>query len=151
VLDEPANGLDPEGIVWLREFLRHLAHDRGRTVLVSSHVLGEVQASVDDVVVIARGRLVHSSSLDDLVALASPRVRVVTPDTDRLAGLAAERAWPVVSRDHDHVVLEGVSCADVGAAAFRAGIELHGLAEDGGSLEDVFLRLTGDDDARGAA
>ncbi|WP_246000099.1 ATP-binding cassette domain-containing protein [Nocardioides pocheonensis] len=142
VLDEPANGLDPEGIVWLRTFLRHLAHERGRMILVSSHVLGEVQASVDDVVVIAHGRLVHESSLDDLVALASPRVRVASPDPAGFTALAADRGWPV-EQDGDDLVLTGGSCAEVGAAAYRAGLEIHGLAEEGGSLEDVFLRLTG--------
>jgi ABC-2 type transport system ATP-binding protein len=141
VLDEPANGLDPEGIVWLRRFLRHLAHERGRTVLVSSHVLGEVQASVDDVVVIADGRLVHESSLDDLVALAALRVRVVSPDPAGFVTLAGEHGW-TASVDGDVVVIDGATCAAVGGAAFRAGLEVHGLADEGGSLEDVFLRLT---------
>ena len=142
VLDEPANGLDPEGIVWLRTFLRHLAHERGRTILVSSHVLGEVQASVDDVVVIARGRLVHESSLDDLVALATPRVRVTSPNVAGFTALAAEHGWSAEAAG-DALVLGGGTCAEVGAAAYRAGLEIHGLAEEGGSLEDVFLRLTG--------
>jgi ABC-2 type transport system ATP-binding protein len=149
ILDEPANGLDPEGIVWLRGFLRHLAHDRGRTVLVSSHVLGEVQASVDDVVVIARGRLVHESSLEDLVALATPRVRVVTPDAAGLLGLARRLGWEVeTSHPGTNVlVLAGPTPEEVGAAAYREGLEIHGLAEEGGSLEDVFLRLTADEAA----
>jgi ABC-2 type transport system ATP-binding protein len=142
VLDEPANGLDPEGIVWLRTFLRHLAHERGRTVLVSSHVLGEVQASVDDVVLIAHGRLVHESSLQDLVALADPRVRVVSPDVAGFETLARERGW-AVARDERGLVLNGATPAAVGAAAFTAGLEIHELGEEGGSLEDVFLRLTG--------
>jgi ABC-2 type transport system ATP-binding protein len=147
VLDEPANGLDPEGIVWLRGFLRHLAHDRGRTVLVSSHVLGEVQASVDDVVVIARGRLVHESSLEDLVALADPRVRVVAPDLAAFASMARRSGWAV---EEDPVtgslVVTGASPAEVGAAAYRERLEIHGLAEEGGSLEAVFLRLTAEPD-----
>ena len=142
VLDEPANGLDPEGIVWLRTFLRHLAHERGRTVLVSSHVLGEVQASVDDVVVIAQGRLVHESSLQDLVALAEPRVRVVSPNLAGFETLARERGWTAES-DEGGLVLTGATPPQVGAAAFAAGLEVHGLAEEGRSLEDVFLRLTG--------
>ena len=143
ILDEPANGLDPEGIVWLRTFLRHLAHERGCTVLVSSHVLAEVEASVDDVVVIARGRLVHASSLEDLVGLATPRVRVVSPDPAGFTALAAGRGWTVVVDGRD-LVLTGATPAEVGAAAFRAGLEIHGLADEGGSLEDVFLRLTAD-------
>lgn len=148
VLDEPANGLDPEGIVWLRRFLRHLAHERGRTVLVSSHVLGEVQASVDDVVVIAHGRLVHESSLDDLVALATPRVRVVTPDAAGFERLAGQHGW-AVARDDDALVITGAAPAEVGAAAFRERLEIHGLAEEGGSLEDVFLRLTSESPSPG--
>jgi ABC-2 type transport system ATP-binding protein len=150
VLDEPANGLDPEGIVWLRTFLRYLAHERGRTVLVSSHVLGEVQASVDDVIVIARGRLVHESSLDDLVALATPRVRVTAPDRAGFVALADAHGWTVdpepasAPTGPGDLVLAGGTPAEVGAAAFRAGLEIHGLAEEGGSLEDVFLRLTSD-------
>jgi len=149
VLDEPANGLDPEGIVWLRTFLRHLAHERGRTVLVSSHVLGEVQASVDDVVVIAEGRLVHESSLADLVALATPQVRVVAPDRAGFVALAGARGWAVEPQSDDSaLVLSGATPAEVGAAAYRAGLEIHGLAEEGGSLEDVFLRLTGGDGVR---
>ena len=96
VLDEPANGLDPEGIVWLRGFLRHLAA-QGRTVLVSSHVLGEVQHTVDAVVVIARGRLVHASSLSELAAMAGARTYVETPTPERLAELCAERGWSCTS------------------------------------------------------
>jgi ABC-2 type transport system ATP-binding protein len=143
VLDEPANGLDPEGVVWLRRFLRYLAHDRGRTVLVSSHVLAEVQASVDDVVVIAHGRLVHESSLDDLVALATPRVRVVAPDRAGVVALVDDHGWSVTSEHDDPaLVISGPTPAEVGAAAYRAGLEIHGLAEEGGSLEEVFLRLT---------
>ncbi|WP_309135305.1 ATP-binding cassette domain-containing protein, partial [Cellulomonas sp.] len=92
LLDEPSNGLDPEGIAWLRGFLRALAAE-GRTVLVSSHVLSEVQQTVDDVVVIARGRLVHASSLDDLARLARPRVRASSPDGARLADLVARSGW----------------------------------------------------------
>lgn len=141
VLDEPANGLDPEGIVWLRGFLRHLAHEQGRTVLVSSHVLGEVQASVDDVVVIAQGRLVHESSLEDLVAMATPQVRVTGPDRAGFVALADAHGW-TTERAGDDLVLTGATPAEVGAAAFRAGLEIHGLAEEGGSLEEIFLSLT---------
>ena len=86
LLDEPANGLDPEGIAWLRVLLRHLASE-GRTVLVSSHVLSDVEHTVYDVVIIARGRLVHSSSMAQLAALAEPSVRVASPDAAGLARL----------------------------------------------------------------
>ncbi|MCW2831590.1 MAG: transporter ATP-binding protein [Aeromicrobium sp.] len=143
VLDEPANGLDPQGIAWLRVFLRHLAGE-GRTVLVSSHVLSEVQQTVDDVVIIAGGRLVHASTLDDLVALADRPVHVSTPDRPLLDRLASEHGWTVVD-DAGHLELSGASAADVGAVAFRAGLELHTLVDGAVDLEAVFLRLTGQD------
>ena len=142
LLDEPSNGLDPEGIRWLRGFLRHLAA-QGMTVLVSSHMLSEVQQSVDDVVIIAAGRLVHASSMAELSALASPRVAVTSPDGPALGRLAAEQRWHVSSRSADGTTLEvdHVSTAQVGAAAFAAGVELHGLLDKTDSLEDLFLRL----------
>jgi ABC-2 type transport system ATP-binding protein len=140
VLDEPANGLDPQGIRWLRDFLRGMAAE-GRTVLVSSHVLAEVQASVDDVVVIAHGRLVHESSLDDLVAMSTPRVRVAAPDLAGFEALARAHDWSATA-DGRELVLTGATPPEVGAAAYRAGLEIHGLADEGGSLEEVFLRLT---------
>ncbi|HET8604157.1 MAG TPA: ATP-binding cassette domain-containing protein [Marmoricola sp.] len=144
VLDEPANGLDPEGVVWMRHLLRYLAQERGRTVLLSSHVLPEVQETVDDVVVIARGRLVHASPLADLVARAVPRVRVSGPDPDALAAVAERAGWPA-QREGDDLLVAGATPAEVGAAAFTAGLELHGLAAEGADLEDVFLELTRDD------
>ncbi len=140
VLDEPANGLDPEGIVWLRELLRSFAA-QGRTVLVSSHVLGEVQSTVDDVLIIASGRLVHASSLDELAALAEPGVYVETPDHDGLARLLTARSWesaPEGRGTHIH----GVFPAEVGAAAFADRVELHQLSGRGADLEQVFLQLT---------
>jgi ABC-2 type transport system ATP-binding protein len=149
VLDEPANGLDPEGIRWLRAFLRHLAR-QGRTVLVSSHVLSEVQQTVDDVVIIARGRLVHSSSLPELARLARARVRVASPDGAGLAALAS-RTWPEASRPvagrDGAVEIDDVTPAEVGRAAFGAGLELHELTSTAVGLEDVFLRLTTEGEA----
>nr|WP_237728178.1 ABC transporter ATP-binding protein [Cellulomonas sp. APG4] len=148
ILDEPANGLDPEGIAWLRGFLRHLAAE-GRTVLVSSHVLSEVQQTVDDVVIIARGRLAHASSLADLAALAERTVRVTSPDDAGLRRLVAER-WPdqaeaVVASPAGtgaSAELRDMPAAAIGAAAFAAGVELHELATRDVGLEDIFLGLT---------
>ena len=145
VLDEPANGLDPQGIVWLRELLRGFAA-QGRTVLVSSHVLKEVQSTVDDVVIITGGRLVHASPLEGLEALAEQLVVVRTPDPDAVARLAAERGWQV-SHDGGSVLLHGTRGHEVGAAAFAAGIELHQLTDRSVELEEVFLRLTSSADA----
>ena len=95
LLDEPANGLDPEGISWLRGFMRALAAE-GRTVLVSSHVLSEVQQTVDDVVIIHHGRLVREAPLARLAAESRPRVRVASPDAAGLAALVFARGWQVV-------------------------------------------------------
>ncbi|MCV2394118.1 ATP-binding cassette domain-containing protein [Actinotalea sp. M2MS4P-6] len=145
LLDEPANGLDPEGIAWLRGFLRHLA-GQGRTVLVSSHVLSEVQQTVDDVVIIARGRLVHASDMAGLAELAGRRVLVASPDRAGLDRLVAEH-WPLAAEPvpdrPDAVMLTDVDGAEVGAAAFAAGLELHELSPRDVGLEDVFLNLTG--------
>jgi ABC-2 type transport system ATP-binding protein len=162
LLDEPANGLDPEGIRWLRVFLRALAAE-GRTVLVSSHVLSEVEQTVDDVVIIARGRLVHASTLAALEQLATAGVRVTSPDGAGLTALVAREGWAVsgdgsaarhappdpAGAPPPHggrltLDLSGVDAPTVGAAAHRAGVELHGLATRDTGLEQIFLELTGD-------
>ncbi len=140
VLDEPANGLDPEGIVWLRQLLRHLAAE-GRTVLVSSHVLGEVEHTVDDVVVIAAGRLVHASSLAELAKLAGSGTYVETPDREGARRLLDRHGWAGESSG-EGLLVSDVSAADVGAAAYAEGLELHQLATRRTDLEQVFLRLT---------
>ena len=141
VLDEPANGLDPQGIRWLRDFLRAMAAD-GRTVLISSHVLSEVAQTVDDVIVIHHGRLVDEGPVD---RLSGPqRVSVRSP---RLADLAAEieRAGAEVSHAENAVlVVSGLNAAQVGDLAFAAGLPLHELAPHAASLEEVFLELTTD-------
>ncbi len=145
MLDEPANGLDPEGIAWLRGFLRYLA-GQGRTVLVSSHVLSEVQQTVDDVVIIAKGRLVHASDMAGLRELAGQQVLAASPDRPGLDRLVGER-WPGAAEPMpgrpDAVLLHGVTAAEVGAAAFAARLELHELSPRDRGLEDVFLELTG--------
>lgn len=140
VLDEPANGLDPEGIVWLRGFLRHLAEE-GRSVLVSSHVLGEVQSTVDDVVVIARGRLVHASSLAGLADLAEHTTYVEGPDRAAVARLVEQHGWSAEASGAGWLVA-GAPAPLVGGAAYAAGVELHELTPRGRDLEEVFLRLT---------
>lgn len=140
VLDEPANGLDPEGIVWLRDLLRSFAA-AGRTVLVSSHVLGEVQNTVDDVVIIAGGRLVHASTIDELASLASPGAYVESPDAAGLERLIGSRGWRA-DRHGRGFVVHDVVVAAVGAAAHAEGLELHQLSPRGADLEHVFLRLT---------
>jgi ABC-2 type transport system ATP-binding protein len=145
LLDEPANGLDPEGIAWLRQFLRYLAA-QGRTVLVSSHVLSEVEQTVDDVVIIARGRLVHASSLAQLEALARPAVRISSPDAAGLAALVAEQGWAPSTRfdSPTTALVFDRHCPQVGDAAHARGLPLHELTPAGTSLESLFLQLTAD-------
>jgi ABC-2 type transport system ATP-binding protein len=144
VFDEPANGLDPEGIRWLRDLLRSLAV-QGRTILVSSHQLAEVQMLADDVVIIARGRLVAHGTVDTVVgSLARPaRVLVCTPDPEKLVAELGQAATVTPGPGGD-LYVAGVDAADVGDAAQRAGIALHQLTTERPDLEDVFLELTTD-------
>lgn len=143
VLDESANGLDPAGVRWLREFLRAFAADGG-TVLLSSHLLSEVEQTVDDVVIVAEGRLRHQSSLADLRRLAAPTVTLRSPNAEGLTTLVRENFEArVLDQEPGFVRLRDVTGAEAGAAAHAAGLELHELAEGGESLESVFLSLTG--------
>jgi ABC-2 type transport system ATP-binding protein len=143
VLDEPANGLDPQGIRWLRDFLRAAAAE-GRTVLVSSHVLSEVEQTVDDVVVIHRGRLVQSGPIASLLAAESVRVR--SPRAGDLA-TALERDGAEVRLDGEVLHVQGRTTDEVGDVAFAMGIPLHELAVEAASLEEIFFRLTSDQEA----
>jgi ABC-2 type transport system ATP-binding protein len=141
ILDEPANGLDPEGVRWLRDFLRRLASE-GRTVLVSSHVLAEVAQTVDQVLIISRGRLVIESPLAELTARAGGAVRVRAGDLSMLASaLRAEDLRVTTGTDHS-LLVQGAPREPVGEIAFAAGVPVHELLTDGGSLEDIFLELT---------
>jgi ABC-2 type transport system ATP-binding protein len=142
VLDEPANGLDPEGIRWMRDLLKLLA-ERGRTVLVSSHLLSEMQLLADDVVIIAGGRLVTMGPVDQIVAGAAhaAQVRVRTPEPEKLI-TALGAAATVRRTDDGALLLTGVEAPAVGAASLRAGIELHELVTERPDLERVFLELT---------
>jgi ABC-2 type transport system ATP-binding protein len=142
ILDEPANGLDPEGIVWLRKLMRHLADNEGRTVLVSSHVLSEVEQTVDRVVIIAKGRLLYDGTLRDLDSTGGG-VLVRTPTPDLLAAAVVPLGVTVAPRDEDGLfALSGASVEAVGHAAWEARVELHELREDASSLEQTFLQLT---------
>jgi ABC-2 type transport system ATP-binding protein len=151
VLDESANGLDPAGVRWLREFLRAFAADGG-TVLLSSHLLSEVEQTVDDVVIVSRGTLRHQSSLAELRQLATPTVSLRSPNAEGLRALVTTQfADAVIELSDGYARLSNISGADAGAAAHKAGLELHELAEGGESLESVFLNLTEDESAAGEA
>jgi ABC-2 type transport system ATP-binding protein len=141
ILDEPANGLDPEGVRWLRDFLRRFASD-GRTVLVSSHVLAEMSQTVDQVLIINRGKLVVESSLAELTARAGGAVRVRSADPQRLAAALRDDDLQVTTGSDHALLVSGASSERVGEIAFAAGIPVHELGADGGSLEEIFLELT---------
>jgi ABC-2 type transport system ATP-binding protein len=142
ILDEPANGLDPEGVHWLRGLVRGLA-DQGRTVLVSSHVLAEVAQTVDQVVIIDRGRLVAQSTLAALTAGADKTVRVRTPQPEALRDLLVARGASVTLDGPGQLVVGGATTEQVGQAAAAGGVVLHEMRFERSNLEDVFLELTG--------
>ena len=142
ILDEPANGLDPEGVHWLRGLVRGLA-DEGRTVLVSSHLLAEVAQMADQVVIIDRGRLVAHSTLAALTARADRTVRVRTPQPRALRDLLVARGAQVTLDGPDQLVVAGASTEQVGQAAAAGGVVLHEMRFQRSNLEDVFLELTG--------
>jgi ABC-2 type transport system ATP-binding protein len=141
ILDEPANGLDPEGVHWLRGLLRQLA-DQGRTVLVSSHVLAEVAQTVDQVVIIARGRLVTQSTLAALTARTDQLVRVRTPQAEALRSLLAAQGIQATPDGADQLLAAGTTSEAVGKAAAAAGIVIYEMGAERSNLEDVFLQLT---------
>ena len=139
VLDEPANGLDPEGIRWLRGFLRHLSNE-GKTILVSSHLLQEVEQTVDEVVIIANGRLVRSGNIAELHG--SPSALVRTSDPERLAG-ALRVADVTTSPGSDGVlVADTTDLRLIGDVALRAGLPIYGLEARRADLEALFFELT---------
>jgi ABC-2 type transport system ATP-binding protein len=142
ILDEPANGLDPPGIRWVRDLLRAEAA-RGRAVLVSSHLLSEVALSVDDVVVIAKGELRANGTLDEVLGGTDGSVTCVrSGERERLAGLLQEAGTIPTKDGADALVVQGISPEDVGALAARHGIALRELAPLSRSLEDAFFELT---------
>jgi ABC-2 type transport system ATP-binding protein len=142
VLDEPANGLDPEGIRWLRGFLRHLSDDRGKTVLVSSHLLQEVEQTVDDVVIIANGTLVKQGAMADLGGGSGALVR--TPDPAALAGVLARALGGVGSEPAEDGLLfvHSTDLQAIGDAALAAGLPVWELRRREADLEALFFELT---------
>jgi len=141
ILDEPANGLDPEGMLWLRTFLRKLARE-GRTVLVSSHVLAEVEQTVDDILIMSEGKLLAQGSMRELMASRQPVVRVRSPQAEMLEA-ALRAAGAAVNRTNDALAVRGPSAAEVGDVAHAQGIALHELLTEEPSLEELFLQIAG--------
>jgi ABC-2 type transport system ATP-binding protein len=141
ILDEPANGLDPEGINWLRRYLRGFA-DRGGTVLVSSHLLAEVAQTVDDVVIIADGRLVTQSSLAELSNRSRSGVRVRTPQVEELRDALAAQGVAAQLVAGDALIALETTADVVGLAAAGAGAVIYEMSPERLSLEELFLELT---------
>jgi ABC-2 type transport system ATP-binding protein len=143
ILDEPANGLDPEGIRWMRELLQKLAGE-GRTVLVSSHLLSEMQALADDVVIVAAGQLVRQGTVAHVLASMSGerRVKALTPEPEKLIAALIARGAIVDAAGPEALLIGGATAAMVGDTALAAEVALHELTTQQPDLEDVFLDLT---------
>jgi ABC-2 type transport system ATP-binding protein len=144
LFDEPINGLDPEGIRWVRYLLRDLAAE-GRTVFVSSHLITEMSLTADRLVVIGRGSLIAETSVDDFVAKnADVAVRVVTPGRDAFTGVLREAGATATIEEDGAIVVAGMKAAEIGDLAARKCFTLHELTPISASLEDAFMELTHD-------
>ena len=141
ILDEPANGLDPEGVHWLRKFLRDYAGE-GRSVLVSSHLLAEIAQTVDDVVIVAKGRLVTQSSLADLAGSTKPGVWVRTPQSQELCKALASKGITAEVQSAETLVALETTTEAVGIAAAGAGVVIFEMTAQHFDLEEFFLDLT---------
>ena len=145
MLDEPVNGLDPEGIHWMRNLLKGLAAE-GRTVFVSSHLMSEMAMTAEHLIVIGRGRLIADTSVDDFIRRASKKaVRVRSPQAPVLQELLAGRPVAVSVLEPGLLEVEGVDAAELGDLALRHGVVLHELTPQQASLEEAFMDLTRDD------
>jgi len=144
ILDEPVNGLDPEGVRWVRQFVRHAASE-GRTVLLSSHLMSEMSQTADHVIVLGRGKVLADAPLPALVrAWTTARVHVRSPRAAELADAVSGREVEVVSSDQFTLDVTGLPASRIGDIAAERGIAVHELTPTSGSLEDAYLALTGD-------
>lgn len=144
ILDEPVNGLDPEGVRWVRQFVRHLAAE-GRTVLLSSHLMSEMAQTADHVIVLGRGAVLADAPLPDLVrSWTTEAVLVRSPELSRLVEVLSDAGATATLAEDGLASVRGVTAADIGEIAARFGIPLHELTPRSGSLEDAYLALTDD-------
>ena len=149
ILDEPVNGLDPEGVMWVRQLTKHLA-SQGRTIFLSSHLMSEMAQTADHLIVLGRGRIIADAPVGEILALATgTAVRVRTPQATELATVLSMRLAgsdvTVTSAGNDLLTVVGLVSAQIGEAAAHAGIVLHELTPMAASLEDAYLELTHDD------
>ena len=145
LFDEPMNGLDLDGVRWIRGLVRRLA-DEGRTVLLSSHLMSEMEQTADHLVIIGRGRLIADASMREVMSGggAHRQVRVRTPSVDELAGALLRRKLRVHPTGDGDLLVDGATAETVGDVALEVGVAVHRLTEDRSSLEEVYLDLTGD-------
>jgi ABC-2 type transport system ATP-binding protein len=144
MFDEPVNGLDPEGILWIRNFMKALAAE-GRTVFVSSHLMSEMEHTADQLVVIGRGQLLADCTMEEFIARSSGQtVRVATPQPDQLVKAVADAGGSAVNGADGALIVSGLVAAQVGDIAFEHGVRLHELTVVRASLEAAFMELTAD-------
>ncbi|MBZ4486185.1 ATP-binding cassette domain-containing protein [Microbacterium sp. cx-55] len=144
ILDEPVNGLDPEGVRWVREFVRYLAAE-GRTVLLSSHLMSEMAITADHIIVLGRGKVLADAPVGDLVRdWTRSAVRVRTPRLDELAAALSSDDIDITRIDPGLADVTGVSAEQIGDTAARLGLPIHELTPQSGSLEEAYLALTGE-------
>ena len=142
VLDEPVNGLDPDGVLWLRHLLVRLAAE-GRTVFLSSHLMSELSLIAEDLVVIGQGRLLAVGGVEDVIESVAPQsTRVVTPEAGRLADAVQQRGWRVSRAGDDTLHITGCAAREVGVLAAAVGVTLYELATERASLEEAFMHIT---------
>jgi ABC-2 type transport system ATP-binding protein len=141
LLDEPVNGLDPEGIQWIRRLLRSLASE-GRTVFVSSHLMSEMALTADHLIVIGKGRLIADASVAEVIAQASAsHVKVVSPQAEALRSLITAAGADAEAGGDDTLIVTGLECRDVGTIAAGGGITLYELSPQEASLEEAFMEM----------
>ncbi|MCW4458717.1 ABC transporter ATP-binding protein [Microbacterium sp. MPKO10] len=144
ILDEPVNGLDPEGVLWVRRLTRQLA-DEGRTVFLSSHLMSEMAQTADHVIVLGRGKIIADAPMTDIIAASTGNlVHVRTPQTADLARLLTAPDVSVTSRENGLLEVSGIDARQIGESAASHGIVLHELTPVNASLEDAYLQLTND-------
>ena len=144
MFDEPVNGLDPEGILWIRNLMKALAAE-GRTVFVSSHLMSEMEHTADHLIVVGRGKLIADTAMSEFIARSSgAAVRVRTPSPDELVLVIAAAGGKAVASTDGTLTVQGMTADKVGDVAFDKGIRLHELTTLRASLEEAFMELTGD-------
>ena len=145
ILDEPVNGLDPEGVIWVRNLTRFLASE-GRTIFLSSHLMSEMAQTADHIIVLGRGRIIADAPVNEILALATgTAVLVRTPDAERFGALLAAPDITIAHREPHLLQVTGLSAAMIGELAASNSVVLHELSPQSGSLEDAYLALTKDE------